>query len=60
MVTILKEGLDEIIAELPRSIKPFLATSDYAWSNKQLELFEKKCSPEVSAMETMGNQVIDP
>jgi superfamily II DNA/RNA helicase len=61
MVTILKEGLDEIIAELPKERKTFLFSATMPGSIKQLiQNYLNKNVVEVSAdMQTLGNQVID-
>jgi len=61
MVSILKEGLDEIIAELPKNHKTFLFSATMPGSIKQLiQNYMSKHVTEVSAsMETVGNQGID-
>jgi superfamily II DNA/RNA helicase len=61
MVTILKEGLDEIIAELPTSHKTFLFSATMPGTIKQLiQNYLNKNVVQVSAnMETVGNQGID-
>jgi superfamily II DNA/RNA helicase len=61
MVTILKEGLDEIIAELPTSHKTFLFSATMPGTIKQLiQNYLNKNVVQVSAnMETLGNQGID-
>lgn len=61
MVTILKEGLDEIIAELPKSRKTFLFSATMPGTIKQLiQNYLNKNVVQVSAnMETVGNQGID-
>ena len=61
MVTILKEGLDEIIAELPKEHKTFLFSATMPGAIKQLiQNYLNKNVVEVSAsMETIGNQGID-
>jgi ATP-dependent RNA helicase DeaD len=61
MVTILKEGLDEIIAELPSSHKTFLFSATMPGTIKQLiQNYLNKNVVQVSAnMETVGNQGID-
>jgi superfamily II DNA/RNA helicase len=61
MVTILKEGLDEIIAELPASHKTFLFSATMPGTIKQLiQNYLNKNVIQVSAnMETVGNQGID-
>jgi superfamily II DNA/RNA helicase len=61
MVTILKEGLDEIIAELPASHKTFLFSATMPGTIKQLiQNYLNKNVVQVSAnMETVGNQGID-
>lgn len=61
MVTILKEGLDEIIAELPKNHKTFLFSATLPGTIKQLiQNYLNKNVVQVSAnMETVGNQGID-
>lgn len=61
MVTILKESLDEIIAELPKSHKTLLFSATMPGTIKQLiQNYLNKNVVQVSAnMETMGNQEID-
>ena len=61
MVTILKEGLDEIIAELPKSRKTFLFSATMPGTIKQLiQNYLNKNVVQVTAnMETVGNQGID-
>jgi superfamily II DNA/RNA helicase len=61
MITILKEGLDEIIAELPTSHKTFLFSATMPGTIKQLiQNYLNKNVVQVSAnMETVGNQGID-
>ncbi|MNF22668.1 ATP-dependent RNA helicase DeaD [compost metagenome] len=61
MVTILKEGLDEIIAELPKNHKTFLFSATLPGTIKQLiQNYLHKNVVQVSAnMETVGNQGID-
>jgi superfamily II DNA/RNA helicase len=61
MVTILKEGLDEIIAELPKEHKTFLFSATMPGTIKQLvQNYLNKNVIQVSAnMETVGNQGID-
>jgi ATP-dependent RNA helicase DeaD len=61
MVTILKEGLDEIIAELPKNRKTFLFSATMPGTIKQLiQNYLNKNVVQVSAnMETIGNQGID-
>jgi superfamily II DNA/RNA helicase len=61
MVTILKEGLDEIIAELPASRKTLLFSATMPGTIKQLiQNYLNKNVVQVSAnMETVGNQGID-
>jgi ATP-dependent RNA helicase DeaD len=61
MVTILKEGLDEIIAELPKSHKTFLFSATMPGAIKQMiQNYLDKNVVQVSAnMETLGNQGID-
>ncbi|MCI4443487.1 MAG: DEAD/DEAH box helicase [Lentimicrobium sp.] len=61
MVTILKEGLDEIIAELPKNHKTFLFSATLPGTIKQLiQNYLNKNVVQVSAdMQTVGNQGID-
>jgi superfamily II DNA/RNA helicase len=61
MVTILKEGLDEIIAELPKNHRTFLFSATMPGTIKQLiQNYLNKNVVQVSAsMETVGNQGID-
>jgi ATP-dependent RNA helicase DeaD len=61
MVTILKESLDEIIAELPVAHKTFLFSATMPGTIKQLiQNYLNKNVLQVSAnMETIGNQGID-
>ncbi len=61
MVSILKEGLDEIIAELPKKRRTFLFSATMPGTIKQLiQNYLNKNVVQVSAdMETIGNQVID-
>ena len=61
MVTILKEGLDEIIAELPKNHKTYLFSATLPGTIKQLiQNYLNKNVVQVSAnMETIGNQGID-
>lgn len=61
MVSILKEGLDEIIAELPKNRKTFLFSATMPGTIKQLiQNYLDKNVVQVSAnMETVGNQGID-
>jgi superfamily II DNA/RNA helicase len=61
MITILKEGLDEIIAELPKNHKTFLFSATLPGTIKQLiQNYLNKNVVQVSAnMETVGNQGID-
>lgn len=61
MVAILKEGLDEIIAELPKVHKKFLFSATMPGTIKQLiHNYLNKNVVQVSAdMETVGNQGID-
>ncbi|WP_035672556.1 DEAD/DEAH box helicase [Flavobacterium sp. 83] len=61
MVTILKEGLDEIIAELPTNHNTFLFSATMPGTIKQLiQNYLNKNVVQVSAnMETIGNQGID-
>ena len=61
MVTILKEGLDEIIAELPKSRKTFLFSATMPGTIKQLiqNYLNKNVVQVTASMETVGNQGID-
>jgi ATP-dependent RNA helicase DeaD len=61
MITILNEGLDEIIAELPKNRRTFLFSATMPGSIKQLiQNYLNKNSIQVSAdMQTVGNQGID-
>jgi ATP-dependent RNA helicase DeaD len=61
MVTSLKEGLDEIVAELPKKKRTFLFSATLPGTIKQLvQNYMSKHVVMVSAdMETMGNQAID-
>ena len=61
MVTILKESLDEIVAELPPAHKTFLFSATMPGTIKQLiQNYLNKNVVQVSAnMETIGNQGID-
>lgn len=61
MVTILKESLDEIVAELPATHKTFLFSATMPGTIKQLiQNYLNKNVVQVSAnMETVGNQEID-
>ena len=61
MVSILKEGLDEIVAELPKNRRTFLFSATMPGTIKQLvQNYMSKHVIEVSAnMETVGNQGID-
>lgn len=61
MVTILKEGLDEIIVELPKNSRTFLFSATMPGTIKQLiQNYLNKNVVQVSAnMETLGNQGID-
>ncbi len=61
MVSILKEGLDEIITELPKNHKTFLFSATLPGTIKQLiQNYLNKNAVQVSAsMETVGNQGID-
>lgn len=61
MVTILKESLDSIVAELPKKHQTFLFTATLPGTIKQLiQNYLHKNVVQVSAsMETMGNQGID-
>ncbi len=61
MVSILKEGLDEIITELPKNYKTFLFSATLPGTIKQLiQNYLNKNAVQVSAsMETVGNQGID-
>ncbi len=61
MVTILKEGLDEIIAELPKNHKTYLFSATLPGTIKQLiQNYLNKNVVQISAdMQTIGNQGID-
>jgi ATP-dependent RNA helicase DeaD len=61
MVSILKESLDEIIAELPKNHRTFLFSATLPGTIKQLiQNYLSKNVTQVSAdMETVGNQGID-
>ena len=61
MVSILKESLDEIVAELPEKHRTFLFSATLLGSIKQLiQNYLSKNVVEISAnMETIGNQGID-
>jgi ATP-dependent RNA helicase DeaD len=61
MVTALKEGLDEIITELPKSRRTFLFSATMPGTIKQLvQNYMSKHVTQVSAdMKTVGNQGID-
>ena len=61
MVSILKEGLDEIVTELPKSRRTFLFSATMPGTIKQLvQNYMSNQVTEVSAsMETVGNQGID-
>ena len=61
MITILNEGLDEIIAELPKKRRTFLFSATMPGSIKQLvQNYLNKNVIQVSAdMQTVGNQGID-
>jgi len=61
MVTILKEGLDEIIAELPKNHKTYLFSATLPGTIKQLiQNYLNKNVVQLSAdMQTVGNQGID-
>lgn len=61
MVSILKEGLDEIITELPKNRRTFLFSATMPGTIKQLiQNYLNKNVVQVSAnMETVGNQGID-
>ena len=61
MITILNEGLNEIIAELPKNRRTFLFSATMPGSIKQLiQNYLNKNSIQVSAdMQTVGNQEID-
>lgn len=61
MVTILKEGLDEIIAELPKKHRTFLFSATMPGTIKQLiQNYLNKNVVQISAdMQTAGNQGID-
>ena len=61
MVSILKESLDEIVAELPKKHRTFLFSATLSGTIKQLiQNYLSKNVVEISAnMETIGNQGID-
>jgi superfamily II DNA/RNA helicase len=61
MVTALKEGLDEIVAELPKNRRTFLFSATMPGTIKQLvQNYMSKHVTQVSAdMQTVGNQGID-
>ena len=61
MITALKEGLDEIIAELPKNRRTFLFSATMPGTIKQLvQNYMSKHVTQVSAdMKTIGNQGID-
>ena len=61
MVSILKESLDEIVAELPKNHRTFLFSATLPGTIKQLiQNYLSKNVVEISAsMETIGNQGID-
>ena len=61
MITVLNEGLDEIIAELPKNRRTFLFSATMPGSIKQLiQNYLNKNVVQVSAdMQTVGNQGID-
>ena len=61
MVSILKESLDEIVAELPKKHRTYLFSATLPGTIKQLiQNYLSKNVVEISAnMETIGNQVID-
>lgn len=61
MITALKEGLDEIIAELPKNRRTFLFSATMPGTIKQLvQNYMSKHVSQVSAdMKTIGNQGID-
>ena len=61
MVSILKEGLDEIIAELPKNHKTFLFSATLPGTIKQLiqNYLNKNVVQLAANMETVGNQGID-
>lgn len=61
MVSILKESLDEIVAELPKKHRTFLFSATLSGAIKQLiQNYLSKNVVEISAnMETIGNQGID-
>lgn len=61
MVTSLKEGLDEIVSELPKNRRTFLFTATMPGTIKQLiQNYMSKHVVQVSSeMETMGHQGID-
>lgn len=61
MVTVLKEGLDEIVAELPKKRRTLLFSSTMPGSIKQLiqNYLSKKVTQVSANMETVGNRGID-
>jgi ATP-dependent RNA helicase DeaD len=61
MVTILKEGLDEIIAEIPKNHRTFLFSATLPGTVKQLvqNYLNKNVVQVCANMETLGNQGID-
>jgi len=60
MVTVLKEGLDEIVAELPKNRRTLLFSATMPGSIKQLihNYLSKKVTQVSANMETVGNQGI--
>ena len=61
MVTVLKEGLDEIVAELPKNRRTLLFSATMPGPIKQLiqNYLSKKITQVSANMETVGNQGID-
>ena len=61
MVTVLKEGLDEIVAELPKKRRTLLFSATMPGPIKQLiqNYLSKKITHVSANMETVGNQGID-
>lgn len=61
MVTSLKEGLDEIVKELPKSRRTFLFTATMPGTIKQLiqNYMSKRVIQVIADMETVGHQGID-
>jgi ATP-dependent RNA helicase DeaD len=61
MVSILKESLDEIVAELPKDHKTLLFSATMPGQKQLVQNYLNKNVVQVSAnMETVGNQGIDP